>query len=241
MKKISILVLVAFAIVLAGCSISPDSGENSIADDQTSAEARTLATVAAGTLSLTVTEQVISNGVYAYIPFSGAGVYVDGQSPYGGAPTTNFLNASGKKSIKLSAGQHKVMVSKMTSSHSMFVSSNYTFSIVSGATKTLSYSVLPFEARVEAFVDAGYGNAVYITGYGKMGNWTTAYIMRYENGRWVWTGYAPKDISFKMIKYAYVSGASIATSTAGVVWEKSNNHLMAQVGLYTCNAYSPAF
>ncbi|HBD95987.1 MAG: hypothetical protein A2015_16440 [Spirochaetes bacterium GWF1_31_7] len=246
MKKTKQFLAILFiAIGFASCSMDTESNNTEMVNEAGSLLSPSLSetSITTGFLNLTVYEEVIVNGKYAYNskPLTNANVYYNDLSPYGGPGTEYMTNENGQSLLSLPVGENTIMISKMTSSHSYFVSSVYTVYIEANKTTTLSIEVSPYEVKVEADYDVGYGNALYITGYGRLGWWTTAYKMTYVNGKWVWSGYLPKGIEFKVIKYKWIDGNNIATSSTGVQWEKGSNHTIEFLGPYSNNYIKPVF
>ncbi|HOJ63044.1 MAG TPA: carbohydrate-binding module family 20 domain-containing protein [Spirochaetota bacterium] len=193
-----------------------------------------------GMVSINVFEVKIINGNYdVSTPLVGAGIYVDGVLPYGGS-ASGYTNSNGNATISLTEGTHTFVIAKMTSSHSYYVSKVYTTTVYKGMTTEIYFSVCPIEAKVTAHIDVGWGNALYITGQGDLlGSWQTAYKMSYSNGTWVYNGYLPKGIEYKVVKYSWVSGNEIPTTY--VQWEKGYNHRIENNGPYTNNDIWPQF
>ncbi len=194
-----------------------------------------------GKVSINVSEIKIVNGQYdVSTPFVGAGVYLDGAAPSAGAPANGWTDANGNVTLTLTEGNHTFVVAKMTSSHSLYVSKVYTTTIYKGMTTEVYFSVCPTEAKVTANIDVGWGNALYITGQGDLlGSWQTAYKMTYSNGKWLYNGYLPKGIEYKVVKYRWVSENEIPTTY--VQWEKGYNHKIENIGPNTNNNIWPQF
>lgn len=193
-----------------------------------------------GIIIINVFEVKIINGKYdVSTPLVGAGIYLDGTSPYGGS-ASGYTNSNGNATITLPEGNHTFIIAKMTSSKSYYVSKVYTATVYKGMTTEIYFSVCPIEAKVTAHIDVGWGNALYITGQGDLlGSWNVAYKMSYSNGKWIYNGYLPKGIEYKVVKYKWVSGNEIPTTY--VQWEKGHNHKIENNGPNTNNDIWPYF
>jgi len=251
MKKVKNLKLVFLGLLMVvflfSCSTSLE-GENSENQDTKGYEANPFVITETkivknntntGKVSINVFEVKIVNGNYdVSTPLVGAGVYLDGASPYGTA--NGWTDSNGNVTLTLTEGNHTFVIAKMTSSHSLYISKVYTTTIYKGMTTEIYFSVCPIEAKVTANIDVGWGNALYITGQGELlGSWQVAYKMSYSNGTWVYNGYLPKGIEYKVVKYQWVSGNEI--STRYVQWEKGYNHKIEYNGPNTNNIIWPQF
>lgn len=236
MKKIFTLTLIIFAVILAGCSQAGVSTDEMISETITLDQTKAVN----GTLTGRITELYYENGVSKHRAFGYAGLFFDGNSPYGGPGAQGYTDADGYFTLSLTPGTHTMRISKMTSSHSIFVSDEYQVTILSAKTTETYIPVLPYEATFMAYHDAGWGKALYLTGQDTcLGNWNTALKMNYQgNGTWSIHLNVPRGVQYKIVKANWTDNATI--STANVTWEQGYNHV-AHAGLYVTNYVTPQF
>jgi len=235
MKNIVKILMIMIIVALSACSVDVvDSNEG------TSNEVSSRVAAGNGVLTGRITEMYVENGVFKHRALSHAGIFFDGNSPYGGPSAEATTDVDGYFTVELAAGRHTYRIAKMTSSHSYFVSDEYVTSVREGKTTETYVPVCPYPATFRAYHDAGYGYALYITGAGyELGHWQTAYKMNCSNGN-VWSifRYIPRGVEYKIVKAPWVSGDSI--STQNVSWENGYNHV-AHAGLYVVNSVTPSF
>ncbi len=116
----------------------------------------------------------------------------------------------------------------MTSSHSL-LQSNGNSVTVTNTPSTLVIHVAPVTAEIVTPYDAGWGNAIYVTGETSyLGNWQTAYKATYSSydNSWDYQQNLPLGAQFKLIVAPWVAGDSIPVSSPGVRWEQGNNQVV---------------
>jgi len=129
----------------------------------------------------------------------------------------------GKLSLMVPAGEQTLSAMLMTSSHSM-ASASTTLTVQAGEFVGRRLHMAPLEVLVHAHCDAGWGNAVYITGASEyLGDWKQATRMDYDSSRgaWVFHRNLPVGLPFKLVLAPWSDGAVISTN--GVKWEKGSN------------------
>lgn len=175
-----------------------------------------------GFVTFSIWQHVVENGKLVGYPLRDAGIYLDGNVPYGGPGAIGYTDADGKLTVELDAGNHTFMVGKMTSSHSLFVSETYTVSVYEGGETEFVLPVATLEANFTVHYDCGWGKALYITGAtGYLGDWKTAYKLTPANGTWTFRKYLPRGLEYKIVVGPWVDGDSIDTTR--VKWESGNN------------------
>jgi len=237
MKKILSLGLLFIMMMFGSCSqVELNNSKNDKSESILSQKDVPLKSVVPGkgTLEIHLYQTVIENGQVKYYPLTDAGVYIDDHSPFGG-PSDGITNDLGVCSLELSTGLHTVTFFKTTSSHSYFVKTfGYSINIQEGLKTELYVGYAILEATVNAYGDAGWGNAYYITGQtDELGNWSKAYKMTYTGDKWSFNGYIAKFAEFKIIKAQWVDGNSITIENTNVQWEQGYNHVIQNAGLYS--------
>ena len=101
---------------------------------------------------------------------------------------------------------------------------------LTGSSKKLTIHVAPTKTKIVTSYDVGYGNAIYVTGETRyLGDWATAYKAHYDKKTATWdlTKNLPVGAQYKLIEAPWVSGESIAVSSAGVQWAQGSNETVA--------------
>jgi hypothetical protein len=192
------------------------------------AGSRTDAAAATGTVVIQVVGDAVKGNAgtlppdtIASTPISGVLVY-DG--PWQGNDILGQTNASGDLTATLSLGAHQIGVMMMTTDDSMF-SSNGNAVTVTRTPGTLVIHVIPNTVEIETSYNAGFGNAIYVTGETTaLGNWQTAYKTSYSLGNWTYqASNIPAGAQYKLILAPWVAGSTIPVTSAGVQWESGSN------------------
>ena len=137
-------------------------------------------------------------------------------------------DATGHFTATLARGPHQLSVMKMTSSHSI-LSSDLLPVTVGVTPASLVVHVAPTAVQILVPYDAGYGNALYITGEtGYLGAWTTATKLTVDttNGTWVFQKNLQLGAQFKLLLAPWVSGTTIPVASPGVRWAAGNNDVV---------------
>lgn len=197
-----------------------------------------------GTVKLNAVAEGVSNGKLVEYAFNYAGVYLDGNSFYGGPGANYTTNENGYVEFQIESGNHTVSVGKMTGSHWYSVSEIVNFEVNAGTSKEIKIVIPPSGAKIYANGNAGAGKAYYVTGQTKyLGEWATAYKMTYNNqtGKWETAKSFPIGAEFKIVRAAYTDADTI--STKNVEWEKGSNHIITNTYAYgeSINEFSPIF
>lgn len=204
------------AIVLAGCASSPsiDGVEEAVTSSSKT-----------GTVTVRVLgDQVVQSAIVS-TPIAGVNVY-DGD--WHAVQAMGLTDANGHYLATLTLGTHQISVMMMTSSHSLFQSVGNTVIVTSKPT-TLDIHVAPTQVDIWSTYDAGWGNALYVTGESDyLGNWTTAHRLNYEpyQNRWLYQQDLPLGAQFKLILAPWVDGDSIPVTSPGARWEQGYNHVI---------------
>lgn len=151
-------------------------------------------------------------------------------------------DASGTFTATLSLGVHQVGIMEITTDESMFSSDGNAVTVTTTPT-TLVIHVVPDVLSLEASYDAGYGNALYVTGESaSLGNWGTAYKAGYNAsvGQWQFSTHVPAGAQYKLILAPWVDGPTIPVSSAGVQWQSGSN-LVAPSSVFTVLNLTPSF
>ena len=204
------------AIVLAGCGSSPSSD---------GVEEAVISSSRTGTVTVRVLgDQVVQSAIVS-TPISGANVY-DGD--WHAVQAMGLTDADGQYVATLTLGTHQISVMMMTSSHSLFQSVGNTVIVTRNPT-TLDIHVAPTQVDIWSTYDAGWGNALYVTGESAyLGNWATAYKLSYDQyqNRWLYQQDLPLGAQFKLILAPWVDGDSIPVTSPGVRWEQGYNDVI---------------
>jgi len=177
-----------------------------------------------GLVQVRVLADQVVNGAVVSTPLRGALIY-DGLweagSPLGQTDPSGLFAAA------LPVGAHDIGVMMMTSSHSM-LSSDGNAVTVSGTPAAIDVHVAPTTVSLTASYDAGYGNALYITGETSyLGSWQTAYRLTSTGAStWTFQKNLPLGAQFKLILAPWGASPAIATSAAGVKWEQGSNQVV---------------
>jgi hypothetical protein len=209
----------ALALALAGCG-APDAGAPSLSDESEAA----VTTAKKGTLTVRVLADRVADGALVSTPIAGASVY-DGD--WHAVQALGLTDANGDFTASLTRGAHQMSVMMMTSSHSMFDSVGNAVKVTATPT-TLVIHVAPTQVHITTRYDAGYGNALYVTGETDyLGNWQVAYKLGYDTYQgWSYQRDLPLGAQFKLILAPWVDSGSIAVGSAGVRWEQGDNHVI---------------
>jgi len=151
-------------------------------------------------------------------------------------------DATGEFTATLSLGVHQIGVMEITTDDSMFSSDGNTVTVTTTPT-TLVIHVIPDTVSLETAYDAGYGNAIYVTGESaSLGNWSTAYKAGYNTsiGQWQFTTHMPAGAQYKLILAPWVDAPNIPLSSAGVKWQSGSN-LVAPSSTYSVLDLGPSF
>ncbi len=197
-----------------------------------------------GNVKLMVFKEYVVDGAIKKNPFSHAGVYLDGNSPYGGPGAQYRTDQNGIAEFKIDAGSHTVKASKMESSHSITVSQELEFEIAQGENREIELILAPNSASVYVLGNCRPGKAFYVTGDTKyLGNWETAYKMEYneQENKWISKEQYPIGANFKIVRADYADADYI--STANVEWEIGGNRRIYHPYAYgnSINEASPVF
>jgi hypothetical protein len=175
-------------------------------------------------------------------PISGANVY-DG--PFEAGKLLCTTGSNGQCTATLSVGTHALDVFEETSDMSSIYSSGH--SVTVGATPTsVAVHVAPNSVEIQANFNAGYGNALYITGETSyLGNWNTAYKAYFNStlSAWTYSANLPIGAQYKFLLAPWVSGSSIAVTSAGVHWQQGANDVvtLSTPGPVVNNDVTPSF
>ena len=151
-------------------------------------------------------------------------------------------DANGEFTATLSLGVHAIGVMEMTTDESMFSSDGNTVTVGTTPT-TLVIHVIPDTLSLETHYDAGYGNAIYVTGESaSLGNWSTAYKAGYSTsiGQWQLTTQVPAGAQYKLLLAPWVEGSTIPVSSAGARWQNGSN-LVAPSSTFSVLNLDPSF
>lgn len=186
-----------------------------------------------GSVKVTVLSDIYQNGNLSGQPVYGAGIFLgDWQAGY----SLGTTGMDGSVTVSLEQGSHSLSMFKMTSSHSTMSSRGHEVTVSTDQTADLTIRTAPYVVSVSAFADAGFGNALYITGATDyLGGWSTAYKMHYDSSRgcWSFSKALPIGLPFKIVKAAWTDADQI--STAAVVWEQGADRVVPQPGYYQVN------
>jgi hypothetical protein len=177
-----------------------------------------------GTVTVRVVADAVVQGAIVSTPIAGVSIY-DGD--WHAVQAMGTTDAGGNYVATLSEGAHQIAVMMMTSSHSLLQSVGNPVTVTSTPT-TLVIHVAPTTVDIMTRYDAGYGNALYITGETDyLGDWKVAYKLAYDDYRgWDSMQNLPLGAQFKLILAPWVDGTSIPTSAPGVRWEEGDNHVI---------------
>lgn len=183
------------------------------------------ALAATGTVKFDIDSLVMQDHQLVPVPYVDANVFLDGNHPYGSGEIAARTDENGEAVLELEEGEHTVIFSKWTSSHSVFASPVYTFTIEAGKQTDFYEALVTTRATIIANADAGWGNALYITGETELlGNWQTAYRMNAVSGNeWSYFDRLPRDIEYKIVRGPWVEGVD-EISTNDAQWEYGSNH-----------------
>jgi len=176
-----------------------------------------------GAVNLQVVSDRWESGGIVTSPYANANVYL------GDWHAGNMLGSTGddgKVSLMIPAGEQTLSAMLMTSSHSM-ASGSMALTVEAGSFVSTSLHIAPLTVVVTAHFDAGWNNALYVTGASDyLGNWKQASRMTYDPGRGVWVmqGNLPVGLPFKLVLAPWSDSATISTS--GVKWEKGPNRVV---------------
>jgi hypothetical protein len=172
-------------------------------------------------------------------PIAGVLVY-DG--PWEAGNPLGQTDANGDFTATLTLGVHSIGVMMMTTDESMFSSDGNQVKVTTTPT-TLVVHVVPDVLSLETSYDAGFGNAIYVTGEtSALGNWQTAYKTSYNPsiGSWQYTSSVLAGAQFKLVLGPWVDGSSIDLGSTHVAWETGPNHV-APASYYSVLNLSPSF
>ena len=156
-------------------------------------------------------------------PVSGAGVY-DG--PFEAGHLLCTTGSDGTCAAALTHGAHAIDVMKETSDESAIYSSANPLDVTASPGALLVH-VVANTVIVHVSYDAGYGNAIYVTGETSwLGNWKTAFKANPVGAEWTYQTTIPVGAQLKVIVAPWVAGNSIPVTAAGVRWEKGSNHVV---------------
>jgi len=204
------------AMVLAGCGG---------AESPAGVEAAVTSSAKSGVVTVIVVGDAVVDSVIASTPIAGVSVY-DGD--WHAVQAMGQTDAAGHYVATLSRGTHEISVMMMTSSHSLLQSVGNSV-VVGSQPTTLAIHVAPTEVQIWSSYDAGWGNALYVTGETDyLGHWATAYKLRWDpyQSRWLYQQDLPLGAQFKLILAPWVDGDSISVTSAGVQWEQGYNHVI---------------
>lgn len=180
-------------------------------------------------VSLKVEEIRIVNGNYKREP-AAAGTELVFDLPQVNAmtPAHRRLDANGQVEEMLANGAHTVTLKRWLGSHGIAISKALPFTVEAGSSKTVVIAASLEPALIKAQYQTQPGEALFITGQGELlGDWKNAERMQYLNGEWVYQGYLPQGLAFKVV-LAKDSGVG-TISTQGVGWEQGANHILSRV------------
>jgi hypothetical protein len=172
-------------------------------------------------------------------PIAGVLVY-DG--PWEAGNPLGQTDANGVFAATLTLGPHSIGVMMMTTDESMFSSDGNEVTVTSAPTNLVVH-VVPDVLSLETSYDAGFGNAIYVTGEtNALGNWKTAYKTSYNPsiGSWQYTASVLAGAQFKLVLAPWVDGTSIDLGSTHVSWESGPNHV-APASYYSVLNLSPSF
>ncbi len=177
-----------------------------------------------GYVKLQVLTERYENGGLTASPVNAAGIYL---GDWHGGYLLGTTDVNGTVTVALEQGVQDLSMFKMTSSHSIMSRYIEDVTVEANQTNNVEIRTAPTLVSVNAYAEAGFGNALYITGdTSYLGQWSQAYKMDYDNTRGCWTfsKYLPIGLPFKIVKAPWVDGDSIPT--AGVIWESGSDRVV---------------
>lgn len=196
---------------------------------------------ATGSVKFNIESLVIEDRQLVGVPYVEANIFLDGNHPYGSGVIAARTDENGEAVLELEEGEHTVIFSKWTSSHSVFASAVYTFSVAAGEQTEVYESLVTTRATIIATANTGWGNALYITGDTELlGNWQTAYRLNpMSASEWTYFAHLPRGIEYKIVLAPWVDGVE-EVSTTNVQWQYGANNAVQFVE-YMNNLVSPQF
>lgn len=176
-----------------------------------------------GAVNLQVVSDRWENGAMVSSPYAGVNVYL-GDWHAGNMPGNT--GDDGKLSLMVPAGDQTLSAMLMTSSHSM-ASASMGVKVEAGSFLSTSLHMAPLTVVVTAHYEAGWNNALYVTGASDyLGNWKQASRMSYDQSRgaWVMQQNLPVGLPFKIVLAPWSDAGSISTSN--VKWEKGADRIV---------------
>lgn len=169
--------------------------------------------------------------------FANAAVHLDNQTvPFGGPMTNHRLDQKSSVNLQLSAGEHVIRISEMTSSHSMYFSQPFSVEFKEGkkAEAVLLGCPGPFSVSVHAGTKTG--EALYIAGE-QFENWTTARRLSTEtlsNGETIWSIRMGDDTmargsQFKILRGPWIESEEPISIHEGLQWQSGENEKVVNV------------
>ena len=193
-----------------------------------------------GTVELSVLADAWQSGALASNPCGEIDVFL---GDWQAGNRLGRTGTDGKVTLTLPAGEQRVTVFTMTSSHSV-ASGSTSVTVQAGRAVAAEVHLASLTVVVRAHYDCGTGNALYLSGASSyLGDWKTALKMAYDPsaGAWVFQGNLPVGLPFKIVRGPWVDG--VTTSTTQLSWELGADRVVTPpVGYYQTelDAY-PAF
>ncbi|HOU54612.1 MAG TPA: carbohydrate-binding module family 20 domain-containing protein [Myxococcota bacterium] len=163
------------------------------------------------------------DGALASSPFADVTVFL---GDWHAGRQLGVTGPDGRVTVMVPEGRQVLGVMKMTSSHSL-VSGAVEVDVTAGAVVSVDIHLAPTTVLVRAHCDAGFGNALYLTGASDhLGRWRTAVKMQWDPGAGTWTFLRnlPLGLPFKVVLAPWVDQDTIPTE--GVRWEQGPDRVV---------------